>query len=228
MMYMSWYDFNLLPEWRLMTKPIYAQRNGSWQEARQIFVNNAGQWKQIWAGNFPGGIGEQHPFWRYNKNFDFVDVNDGTINPAAQSWTTYFSTNNAGFYTYPQSGQLRLSIGARDGNGFGDCYLDSKDALKVNPGQVYSNTVTVDAATSGTLMSLRAYSNINEVDAFKGGANRAPFETPLQQVAPGTTIQQSITIPAGHNWIRLYLYIQSNQALPRNYTFSRWRFTRTA
>lgn len=214
------------PNW-VLPQSISARRAGPvWTDAKEVYVRRAGPvWTKIWHENNWGAINTQHPHWEYAFNFDFLKT---TTTNGDISWGTYFSTNNAGFYTYPTSGQLKLSVGARDGNGYGNVFLETAYPLRVNAGQTYTNNVTVNARTTTTLMSLRAYTSNVKADAQKGSSNRTPFETPLTQVAAGTTVSQSITIPSGHSWVRLYLYIETTAALPRDYTFSQWRFRRTA
>ncbi len=207
--------------WRL-PQSINARSGGAWTDAKEIYVRRSTGWEQVWNRNFPGPVDASHPYWRWSLNFGFAKTDD------TLSWGTFFSTGNAGFYTYPTSGQLRLSIGATDGGGFGDCYLDPQTPLRVNAGEVYRHRVTVVSRTENTSMSIRAYSNTTKEEAYKGGSGRAVFETTHQVVAAGTTVSLDITIPANHAWIKPYLYISSSESLPRNYVFSDWVFRRIA
>jgi hypothetical protein len=213
-------DFNIFtPVWKLPNE-LYAQRNDEWRDIKELYVRNGSQWVQVWNRNYWGGTGQNHPYWRWSLNFGFQKTDD------TLSWGTFWSTGNAGFYSYPTSGQLRLSIGARDGNGFGDVYLDPQTPLRVSPGQVYQHRVTVVSRTGTTQMSLRAYSNTTKEQAFKAGSGRTPFETDHVGVDAGTTVRQNITIPSNHNWIKPYIYISTTASLPRNYVFSNWAFER--
>jgi hypothetical protein len=206
--------------WRL-PQEMYARRSGTWQEVKEIYARRSGAWEKAWNRNYWGTVADNnHPYWRWSLNFNFNNTQD------TLSWGTYFSTGNVGFYAYPNSGQLRLSIGARDGGGFGDCYLDPQTPLRVNPGQVYRHTVTVVSRTANTSMSIRAYSNTTKAEAYKGGSGKSSFETTHQVVAAGTTVTLDITIPSGHEWIKPYLYISASDTLPRNYVFSNWGFRR--
>ena len=215
-------DFNILtPVWKLPSE-LYAQNSGTWSEIKELYTQDGGTWKKVWNRNYFGSTGQQHPYWQYGFNYNFQKTND-TI-----SWGTYFSTNNAGFYYYPSVGILRLEIGAVDGGGYGDCYLDPASPLRVDPGQTYTHSVYIEGKTSNVNMSLRAYSNSTKAEAYKGGSGKSSFETTLQQVAAGNTVSLSITIPTGHYWIKPYLFIQTNSALPRYYRFSNWSFLRTS
>lgn len=210
----------LNPTWNLVSD-MYTQKFGAWQQAKEMYVLKNGSWQKIWNRNIPGPVGQEHPFWRYGFNYNFQKTDD------TLSWGTFFSTNNAGFYFYPNVGVLRLHIGAVDGNGYGDCWLDPGQPLRVNPGEIYTHSVYVEGKTAGVNMSIRAYSNVTEDTAAKGGNGRTAFESNLQDVPAGNTVSLSITIPSGHFWIKPYLFIQTNNALPRYYRFSNWRFRRT-
>jgi hypothetical protein len=199
---------------------LYAQNSGAWTNIKELYVQDSGVWTKVWHQNTWGSTSNQHPHWRWALNYNFIKTDD------TLSWGTYFSTGNAGFYSYPTSGQLRLSIGAVDGSGFGDCYLDPQTPLQVSPGQVYRHRVTVVSRTANTSMSIRAYSNTTKAEAYKGGSGKSSFESTHQVVAAGTTVTLDITIPSGHNWIKPYLYISSTGGTLGNYVFSSWQFER--
>ena len=214
-------DFNILtPVWKFPSA-LYSQNFGTWTEVKELYTQSGGTWTKFWHRNYFGPAGQQHPHWQYAINSDFAKTTD-TI-----SFGTYWSTANAGFYNYPSSGQLRLEIGALDSNGVGDCWLDPAVTLRVNPGQVYRHRVTVDSRSADTRMSIRAYTNTTKAETAKGGSGRTAFESPLQIEAAGTTVSLDFTIPANHQWVKIYLFIQTTAgSLPRRYAFSNWQLIR--
>lgn len=223
-------DFNIFtPVWKL-PRQIFVQRNDAWVEVNELHndlqIGLIKSWIKVWNRNYFGAVSQQHPFWQYAYNYNFTKMDD------TLSWGTYWSTSNAGNYVYPSSGILRLNIGAfNTTDSFGDCYLEPTFALQVSPGQTYTHSVYVEGRGGTTYFSLRAYTNTTESTAQKAATGRGSFETAAAIVAGGTTISQTVTIPAGHTWVRPYLYIYTNTWSGANnnyYRFSNWSFQRTA
>lgn len=137
--------------WRIPTS-IVKNVGGSWQYADSMRRNTGSGWEINWHKNQSSfsTTGNLHPFWQYsmNPNFNVSENNTNGLNGMYElSFDTGIGAPDQNCRYSAGSGELNISLTAKDSNNFCDGILKSKWPLNVPSGSTYRSRVVITSRT---------------------------------------------------------------------------------